>query len=133
MGIFNKKKEDMELPKLEPMEEPKQRRVTAYEVQHKAHSTQKEIIRLLDDYRTLIGQGESLSIARYEELIAALTATAQEFEKIYQLMKFDMEKAMNIQKYHEDTLKKREELMNMLNEEENKKETPEEPPKSSKK
>lgn len=135
MGLFTKNKKELELPELEPMTAAP-RRVTSYEVQHRAHNVQREITNLLDEYRLLMNQGEQLSVQKYQELIRDLTKTAQEFEKVYELLKFDMEKEVNIQKYHEETLRKRKELINTLNEGEKgseSKKTPEEPDKPSKK
>jgi hypothetical protein len=68
----------------------------------------------LKQYETMINNGHSLALSEYKGIIISFMKLAQNFEKIYELMNFDVSKLEELQKYHEKTQTKRQELMKQL-------------------
>ena len=124
MGIFKnigKKKETTQPGKVEPIE-PIEPNILYNHTAYTANYIQNT---LLKQYESMLNAGQGLTLQQYEALLPNFVALAQSFEKIYELMRFDMEKLQEIRKYNELSYQKRMELIKQL---ENTPNNPDEPP-----
>jgi hypothetical protein len=137
MGLFTKdKKKEFELPELSADTPPPRMPVTRQEVQNRTKHTVHDLTRLMDDYRHLLNGGDKLTLHELRDMMHYFTNLAREFEKIYELMRFDLEKYEAIDKYDRQTFEKRKALIKQLEEEEKKAQDDKdlkEPPKPPKK
>lgn len=74
---------------------------------------------ILSKYNRLIDSNHQLSLFEYRELMKKFKDLAQGFEKIYEVMGFDMEKLEEIEKYNQKSYAKRIELLEQLNSDSN--------------
>lgn len=90
---------------------------------HNTIDLQEELTIMLRQYESLTRSGNTLKLEQYKMMIKSFQSLAQEFEKIYELMRFDIDKLEEINKYHDRAQAKREQLLQQLNNE------PKNPPK----
>ena len=136
MGLFTKDKKEVELPQLDPVTTPPPPLpISRREVQDRAMRVSRELTQLLDDYRRLINGGDNLKLNEMREVMGEFKMIGRDFEKVFEIMRFDLEKHEAIDKYNQQAFQKRKELIKALEDEDAPKppENLEEPPKPPKK